>query len=104
MKKVYINDFVEDLNYSGVMLCLSGDIDLLDLQKKLNKDHVGHMERFKNVCGNGLMSIENGDLEVVEASEELYHHVRYYRGTILRLCQDIGGFYIAVPRVISEGD
>lgn len=39
-KKYYIKDFVEDFNYSGVILYVSDSVNLEHLRTKLKKDNL----------------------------------------------------------------
>lgn len=63
--KIYINDFVEDLNYRKVILYI-GDIDPDTLRSKMERDLVNHMSRFDGVLENKLMFVENCDLQDVD--------------------------------------
>lgn len=63
--KIYIDDFVEDLNYREVILYI-GDVDPANLRLKLEKDHMNHTNRFEAVLENNLMFVENCDLQDVD--------------------------------------
>lgn len=63
--RIYINDFVEDLNYRKVVLFI-GDVDPNNLFSRLEKDKVNHINRFDSVLENNLMFIENCDLQDVD--------------------------------------
>ena len=63
--RIYIDDFVEDLNYRKVILYI-GDIECADLHLKLEKDNVNHVNRFDSVLENNLMFVENCDLQEVD--------------------------------------
>lgn len=60
--KIYIDDFVEDLNYRKVILYI-GDVEPADLHLKLEKDRMNHTNRFDSVLENNLMFVENCDLQ-----------------------------------------
>lgn len=64
MKRVYIEDFVEDLNYQNIILYI-GNVDVDQLLERLKKDLVNHLYYFENVLANRLMFIENCDLQLV---------------------------------------
>ena len=61
--KIYIDDFVEDLNYRKVILYI-GDVEPADLHLKLEKDRMNHTNRFDSVLN--LMFVENCDLQDVD--------------------------------------
>ena len=63
--KIYIDDFVEDLNYRKVILYI-GNIESANLHLKLGKDHMNHINRFDSVLKNNLMFVENCDLQDVD--------------------------------------
>ena len=63
--KIYIDDFVEDLNYRKVILYI-GDIEPANLHLKLKKDCMNHLNRFDSVLENNLMFVENCDLQDVD--------------------------------------
>lgn len=99
MERVYIGNFIDDLNYHAVILHVDQDIDLDDLYIRLNDDNVNHLHRFDSVRGNRLFYIENCDLqdvtieptwnELLELIENEY--------SVLHLKKDINGYYIVVP-------
>lgn len=100
MKKVYIDDFCEDLNYEGVVLFIDTDIDLDALLECMKRDKVGHLYRFDGVKDNRLFYIENCDLQNVTIRSnwnELYELIED-DFSILHLKQEINGrYYIHVP-------
>lgn len=63
--RLYIDDFVEDLNYRKVILYI-GDVNSADLYLKLEKDCMNHVNRFDSVLENNLMFVENCDLQDVD--------------------------------------
>ena len=63
--KLYIDDFVEDLNYRQVILYI-GNVDLDNLRSKMKSDNMGHMNRLSTVTANHLMYVENCDLQDVD--------------------------------------
>lgn len=63
--KIYIDDFVEDLNYRKVILYI-GDVEPSDLHSKLEKDQMNHTNRMDSVLENNLMFVENCDLQDVD--------------------------------------
>lgn len=61
--KIYINDFVEDLNYRGVILYV-GNVDPTKLLNKLKEDNLNKTYRFGSVLeSNKLFYVENCDLQ-----------------------------------------
>lgn len=80
--KIYINDFVEDLNYKKVILDIS-NVELLDLSLKLEKDRMNHMNRFDSVLENDLMFVENCDLQDVDTE-----HGDEFGNSLLYLIRD----------------
>lgn len=61
--RIYINDFVEDLNYRGVILYV-GNVDPERLLRKLKEDNLNKTYRFESVLeSNKLFYIENCDLQ-----------------------------------------
>ena len=76
--KIYIDDFVEDLNYRKVILYI-GDVEPSDLRLKLEKDQMNHTNRIDSVLENNLMFIENCDLQDVDTDygDELGNSLLY---------------------------
>lgn len=95
MKKVYINDFCEELNYTDVILYIHEEINFLDLYERLKKDNVGHMYRFDLIKSNRLFYIENCDLQDVDG-QELFD-LLYNEYAILQLRKDSVGYYVKAP-------
>jgi hypothetical protein len=61
--KIYIDDFVEDLNYRGVILYV-GNVDPTKLLSKLKEDNLNKTYRFESVLkSNKLLYVENCDLQ-----------------------------------------
>lgn len=61
--KIYIDDFVEDLNYRGVILYV-GNVNLTKLLSKLKEDNLNKTYRFESVLNsNKLLYVENCDLQ-----------------------------------------
>lgn len=99
MERVYIDSFIDDLNYRAVILHVDQDIDLNELYIRLNDDNVNHLYRFDSVRDNRLFYIENCDLqditikptwnELLELIESEY--------SVLNLKKDANGYYIVVP-------
>lgn len=46
-KRIYIDNFVEALNYHAVILYVGEDINLKHLREKLEKDYCNHLYRFE---------------------------------------------------------
>ena len=49
--KIYIDDFVENLNYRKIILYI-GDIEPDNLHLKLKKDCMNHLNRFDSILEN----------------------------------------------------
>lgn len=90
MKK-YINDFCEDLNYRKIILYVK-NVSEIDLLIRLRKDMVNKAYRFNDVKENGLMYIENCDLQDV-TENELFEMLEECF-SVFTLEQDEKGFYI----------
>ena len=90
----YVSDFVEEFNYSGIILYVAEEINLDKLFLKLSSDNLSHMSRFDGMRDNRIFYIENCDLftvkdnEIKELVEENY--------TITTLHHDKNGFYVKV--------
>ena len=80
--RIYINDFVEDLNYKNVILSI-GNVDLDALYRKLEKDRMNHLYRFDACLENGLMFVENCDLQDVDTD-----FIDDYGNSLLHLIRD----------------
>lgn len=70
-KKYYIKDFVEDFNYSGVILYVSDSVNLEHLRAKLKKDNLNHLYSFDVVLLNRMFYIENCDLQIISSASEI---------------------------------
>lgn len=92
--KHYVSDFVEEFNYSGIVLYAADEINFDELFLKLTRDYLSHMYRFDGVRDNRLFYIENCDLISVEDDEikELLEN-DYSFAT---LHHDENGFYVMV--------
>ena len=80
--KLYIDDFVEDLNYRKVVLYI-GNVDSDSLRSKMTSDYVNHMNRFDGVLHNKLMFVENCDLQDVDTE-----HGDEFGNSLLYLIED----------------
>lgn len=80
--KLYIDDFVEDLNYRKVILYI-GNVDSDSLRSKMTSDYVNHMNRFDGVLHNKLMFVENCDLQDVDTD-----HGDEFGNSLLYLIED----------------
>lgn len=99
MKRVYITDFCEDLNYKRVTLFIEPEVDLDELRKRLSKDRISHLYRFETVRENRLFYVENCDLQDVTITpswNELLDLLEEGH-SILRLGKDGTGYYIVTP-------
>lgn len=71
ISKYYIKDFVEDFNYSGVILYVSDSVNLEHLRAKLKEDNLNHLYNFDVVLLNRVFYIENCDLQIISSESEL---------------------------------
>lgn len=71
ISKYYIKDFVEDFNFSGVMLYVSDSVSLGLLREKLKEDNVNHLYGFDVVLINRMFYIENCDLQIISSASEI---------------------------------
>lgn len=75
--KIYIDDFVEDLNYRGVILYV-GNVDPAKLLSKLKEDNLNKTYRFEYVLGsNKLFYVENCDLQDMSECSTLEDILEY---------------------------
>ena len=87
MKKRYIDDFVENLNHTGITLDIR-NIDHDALKQRLTQDDLNKLWR---IDGTDFFSVENCDLQdktLDDLGDDLYDHV------IMTLYQDENGYYI----------
>lgn len=71
-KRHYIKDFVEDFNYSGIMLYASDSVNLEHLRAKLKEDNLSHLYNFDVVSLNRMFYIDNCDLQTISSESELF--------------------------------
>lgn len=67
----YIEDFVEDFNYSGIIFYVSDSVSLGLLREKLNEDNINHLYNFDVVLINRMFYIENCDLQIIRSVSEI---------------------------------
>lgn len=96
--KIYINDFVDDLNYRGVILYV-GNVDSTKLLNKLKEDNLNKTYRFESVLeSNKLFYVENCDLQDMSECRTLESILEYLEDgqTIhsLRCEKDTDRYYI----------
>lgn len=101
MKKVYIEDFCEDLNYHAVTLFVDPEVNLDKLFSQLDNDLVNHLSRFDCVRENRLFYIANCDLQDVTITPRWNELLMLLEEgySVLHLKQDDRGFYIVVPDI-----
>lgn len=100
MKKIYIKDFCEDLNYRQVILYIDPEVNITRLRNKLKNDNVNHLYAFDWVITNRLFYIENCDLQYCSFDANFGLINLLDEGfSILHLKADEIGFYIVVPDV-----
>lgn len=75
--KIYIDDFVEDLNYRGVILYI-GNVDPAKLLSKLKEDNLNKIYRFDSVMeSNKSFYVENCDLQVMSKCKTIEDILEY---------------------------
>lgn len=101
MEKIYIHDFIDDLNYHAVVLYVDSEADLDELLSKLKEDLVSHLYRFDSVRENRLFYIENCDLQDVTINSNWNELLDLLSEghSILHLKKDTSGFYVLVPDI-----
>lgn len=96
-EKIYINNFVEDLNNKPIILVVNEEIVDGDfwvkLIDKLNEDMINHLFEFSHVIlVSKCFYIKNGDIQVCNyrslLDDLLQNKYKFYR-----LNKDEGGFY-----------
>lgn len=98
--RIYIDDFVEDLNYQGVILYI-GNVDANALREVLTRDNVNKMYRFDQILNDenpaykNFMYIENCDLQNLDFPVYDYMEDGY---DIYVLYVDAGRYYVK-PRI-----
>jgi hypothetical protein len=95
-KKYYIEDFVEEFDYSGIIFKISKSVNLKHLRLKLDEDYLYCLHRFDAVLDNRLFYIENGDLQIINSKCEILELVNYNCYTLKNLYEDKNGFFIFV--------
>ncbi|MBR5823748.1 MAG: hypothetical protein IKY67_06365 [Paludibacteraceae bacterium] len=93
MKK-YIDNFVDDFNYQGVILYIK-KVDKNRLLEKLKSDYLNHLYYFDPIYNsNGLMLIENCDCIDVNDNEILEYLLNGYN--IVQLREDANGYFFEI--------
>jgi hypothetical protein len=103
MEKIYIRDFIDDLNYHAVVIYVDSSAVLDELYSKLRADSVSHLYRFDSVRENKLFYIENCDLQDVTINanwNELFELIENGY-SIVHLKKDNTGFYVVVPDILE---
>lgn len=93
--KHYIKDFVEDFNYSGIMLYASDSVNLEHLRAKLKEDNLSHLYNFDVVSLNRMFYIDNCDLQIISSESELFE-LFDNDYSLKNLYEDKNGFFIFV--------
>ena len=66
---INIDNFVDDLNYTNIIVHVDTSICLHEVKAQLEKDQLNHMSYWVNVLENRLFYIENCDLQTVNYVE-----------------------------------
>lgn len=96
ISKYYIEDFVEEFDYSGIIFKISKSVNLKHLRLKLDEDYLCCLHRFDTVLDNRLFYIENGVLQIINSKCEILELVNYNCYTLKNLYEDKNGFFIFV--------
>ena len=95
-KKYYIEDFVEEFDYSDIIFKISKSVNLKHLRLKLDEDYLCCLHRFDAVVDNRLFYIDNGNLQIINSKCEFLELVNYNCYTLKILHEDENGFFIFV--------
>ena len=103
MERIYIHNFVDDLNYRAVILYVDSEVNLDDLLSELKKDYVNHLNRFDSVRENRLFYIENCDLQDITINSNWNELLDFLNEghSVLHLKKDASGFYLVVPDIFE---
>lgn len=100
--RLYITDFVEDLNYQGVIIYVDpAVINVQKLRNRLERDYANHLYRFEYMLEKdepnerNFFYIENCDFQDLDYGVHRYIIDGEQHG-VYRLCQDGDEFYINV--------
>lgn len=103
-KYVTIDNFVDDLNYTGIIIHIGETVDKAHLKTALEKSEVNHMSRFDQVWESKLFYIDNCDLQTVDSTlEEELKDIEEDRGEccVLNLTErEKNSFVVQVPNPI----
>lgn len=102
--RVYIDDFVNDLNYSGIILYI-GNVDPERLSKRLMKDYVNKTYRLEYALNKedptmkNFIYIENCDLE--DLCDPIYVYMEKDNGSydVCTLREDNNGEYYIADKI-----
>lgn len=95
-KRIYINDFCEDLNYHGIILYI-GEVDDIALFKTLERDMVNKRYRLEyalndpNDSRRNFIYVENCDLQNLDYPLHEYIEEGY---DVYILHEDAGKYYV----------
>lgn len=95
ISKYYIKDFVEDFNYSGIILYASDSVNLEHLRAKLKEDNLSLLYNFDAVLFNRMFYIDNCDLQTISSGSELFE-LFDNDYSLKNLYEDKNGFFIFV--------
>ena len=100
-RQLYITDFVEDLNYQGVILYVDPEkVNLKKLRSKLEHDHTNHLYRFEYMLKKSkpdrrnFFFIENCDFQDLDSG--IHEYIIDGGYSVHTLQQDGDEFYINV--------
>lgn len=66
---IQIKNFVEDLNYTKIIIHIDESVHLGELKSRLENHQLNHMSRWDEVIETRLFYVENCDLQTVTADE-----------------------------------
>lgn len=91
--RLYIKNFMNDLNNEYIILYIGYTVDIESLYDILKRTGVTHVYRFDRVNDYRLFTICNGALEAWTPSDDL--HTLIKNGySVLQLDFDLSGYYI----------
>lgn len=101
---ITIDDFVEDLNYTNIILHIGKGVKKEDLRKVLETDEVDDMCYFDEAWDDGFFYIERGGLRTLDT--RLDYIITEWGGSwcVLELNQFEfdSAFYVEVPQLFDK--
>ena len=94
MNKIYISDFITQLNYNNIVLYIE-NVNYEDLRNKLTESCINHIYRLDEAIENKsyIIYIENCDVQNLDDDSYTIYDLLEEGYNILQLQQDDIGFY-----------